>query len=353
MRKSNYWCFEEHEAGKDVNDICRELKISRNTFYNRRKMYYNMDFTIKQYTQLLDSLQNAGFLFQSYVDFVESESGRPGPKETESPFDILDKETYKQASTQVRNHTSKQESQLLILRHDVDKMAQNSFRFAQIQAEKGVKGTYYFRMHSHSYNEELIKKIADLGHEIGYHYETMDSVSAKYKVWGKKINPKKGNAEYEKLIDHAYEEFCRNLEKFRKIADIKTISMHGSPMSPYDNRAIWQKYDYKKLGIIAEPYFDLDFNQIFYITDTGRRWDGHLFNVRDKATKENPVTNKEFLKLRFHSTSEIVKAVAEGRFPKQAMLNFHPQRWNESAYLWTKELILQNLKNQVKRFLVK
>ena len=128
--------------------------------------------------------------------------------------------------------------------------------------------------------------------------------------------------------------------------------MHGSPLSKFDNRDIWKKYDYKKLGIIAEPYFDIDFNQLYYITDTGRRWDGHLYNVRDKATKENPVTNPEFLKLKLHSTRDIIKAIKEGSFPEQAMLNFHPQRWNDGLFPWLKELVWQNLKNQVKRFLV-
>ena len=36
-------------------------------------------------------------------------------------------------------------------------------------------------------------------------------------------------------------------------------------------------------GIIAEPYFDLDFDEVFYLTDTGRRWDGDDVSVRDKV----------------------------------------------------------------------
>ncbi|MFA5649503.1 MAG: hypothetical protein WC951_14525, partial [Bacteroidales bacterium] len=141
--------------------------------------------------------------------------------------------------------------------------------------------------------------------------------------------------------------------KFRKFTPVKTISMHGSPMSPHDNREIWKKYDYKKLGIIAEPYFDINFNQLYYITDTGRRWDGHLYNVRDKATKENPVTNPGFLKMHYHSTQDIIEAVNQGVFPKQVMLNFHPQRWNDAFIPWVKELVWQNAKNQVKRVLVR
>jgi len=184
-----------------------------------------------------------------------------------------------------------------------------------------------------SYNEKIIKEIVELGHEVGYHYETMDTC--------------KGD------VDKAYDEFCRNLEKFQKLTPVKTISMHGSPMSPYDNREIWKKYDYKKLGILAEPYFDINFNQLYYITDTGRRWDGHLYNVRDKATKENPITNPDFVNRQYHSTKDIIKAITEGSFPKQAMLNFHPQRWNDKPLPWLKELVWQNVKNQGKYVLLK
>jgi len=76
--------------------------------------------------------------------------------------------------------------------------------------------------------------------------------------------------------------FEKNLSELRKLYPVKTICMHGSPLSKYDNKLLWKYYDYKKLGILAEPYFDIDFNQLFYLTDTGRCWDGHRFNVRDK-----------------------------------------------------------------------
>lgn len=256
-----------------------------------------MDFTVKRYTKLLKSLQDAGFFFQTFADYI------------------------------LQPH-----SRAIILRHDVDAKPKNSLHFAQIQAEFGIVGTYYFRMVPQSWNEGIIREIVDLGHEVGYHYETMDTCHGD--------------------IGHAYELFCENLFQFRKVADVKTISMHGSPLSKFDNRDIWKKYDYKNHGIIAEPYFDINFDELFYITDTGRRWDGHLYNVRDKATKENPITNPWFLKLRFKHTNEIIQALNEGTFPKKAMLNFHPQRWNDAMIPWTKELIWQNMKNQGKRFLV-
>lgn len=49
MKKSRFiesqitGALKEYEAGKNVPDICRELKISRNTFYNWKKKYSRMD----------------------------------------------------------------------------------------------------------------------------------------------------------------------------------------------------------------------------------------------------------------------------------------------------------------------
>jgi len=83
----------------------------------------------------------------------------------------------------------------------------------------------------------------------------------------------------------AIRDFEWNLEKLRKFYPVKTICMHGSPLSKYDNRKLWEKYDYRDYGIIDEPYFDIDFNVVFYLTDTGRRWDGDSVSVRDKVVR--------------------------------------------------------------------
>jgi putative transposase len=49
MRKSRFTesqiskTLKEYEAGKSVDDLCRELGINRNTFYNWKKKYHGMD----------------------------------------------------------------------------------------------------------------------------------------------------------------------------------------------------------------------------------------------------------------------------------------------------------------------
>ena len=60
--------------------------------------------------------------------------------------------------------------------------------------------------------------------------------------------------------------------------------MHGSPLSKYDNKLLWKYYNYRDFGIIGEPYFDVDFSKVLYLTDTGRRWNGNRVSIRDKIS---------------------------------------------------------------------
>lgn len=219
----------------------------------------------------------------------------------------------------------------LILRHDVDLKPVNSLRTAQIEADFGLSGIYYFRAVPESWDESIIQRVADLGHEIGYHYESLTT--------------RNGD------IDAAYLDFCKNLEALRKIVSVKSICMHGSPRSPWDSKDIWKKYDYKSLGIAYEPYLDTDFSQVFYLTDTGRRWDGYKVSVRDKIPRYQDIWIRQGLV--FHSTDDIIHGLHEKRIPAHLMLTVHPQRWNPFGFTWCKELLCQNAKNVVKRFMIK
>lgn len=272
-----------------------------------------MDFTIRSYRALLSALIANKYEFQTFRQFIENPKDR-----------------------------------VVILRHDVDLLPHNSLRFAKIQHELGICGSYYFRKVPESYNEGIINEIASLGHEIGYHYETMDTASSKFKVQSLKFKDK--DEERDVIISGAYEEFCKNLEHFRTLCPVKTICMHGSPRSNYDNREIWKHYNYKNLGLIGEPYFDIDFNKVFYLTDTGRRWDGYKVSVRDKMPQQEMWNSQG---LRFRSTNDIVRAINCEKFPQQVMFTFHPQRWNNSLLPWAKELVWQNFKNVVKAIIIR
>jgi len=288
--------------------------------YSRRQM---RDFTIEAYKLLLKYLNSLEYDFCSYKNIIETPLKRN-----------------------------------IIMRHDVDALPQNSLRTAQIERENEIQGTYYFRIVSRSNNPGIIRQIVALGHEIGYHYEDLALC--------------KGN------MDKAIISFEKNLNYFRQFYPVKTICMHGSPLSKYDNRNLWENYNYKDFGIIGEPYFDVDFSKVLYLTDTGRRWDGNKVSVRDKAgiRDEGRGTRDEeeeesgeieerraertrdegqgrILNHNFHSTFDIIKAAEEGILPDQIMITVHPQRWTNNPLLWTKELVVQNVKNQVKKLIVR
>jgi hypothetical protein len=250
-----------------------------------------MDFTVDQYRLLLQSLIKQKYVFQTFEEFLKT--------------------PHKRA---------------IVLRHDVDLLPYNSLAFAKIQAAHQIKGVYYFRAVPESWNVEVIKDIASLGHEIGYHYECLTTCS--------------GNMEL------ALADFEKNLKALRELAPVSTICMHGSPMSKYDSKDLWKFVDYKAFGLIGEPYFDVDFNRVFYLTDTGRRWDGNNVSVRDKV-------NGSGHDLSFHTTMQIIEECDKGHLPQQIMFTFHPQRWNDNYARWAKELVLQNLKNLVKRVIIR
>ena len=121
--------------------------------------------------------------------------------------------------------------------------------------------------------------------------------------------------------------------------------MHGSPLSKYDNRLIWEKYDYRDFGIIAEPNFDLDFNKVFYITDAGRSWNNDKVSVRDKVDSN--------FDIKIRSTQDIIDKIKSGEMPDQIMLNIHPHNWANNKGEWWKILLWQSIKNIVKRAIIK
>ncbi|NLI55995.1 hypothetical protein GX420_03290 [bacterium] len=125
--------------------------------------------------------------------------------------------------------------------------------------------------------------------------------------------------------------------------------MHGSPKSPFDNKAIWDKYDYLELGIIGEPYFDVNFNEVLYLTDTGCRWDGWKVSVRDKMSQQDSWIKKGWI---FHSTNDVINALNAENLSEKMMITFHPQRWNDNPILWLKEYFFQSAKNIAKYFLI-
>ncbi|KKL09506.1 hypothetical protein LCGC14_2565180 [marine sediment metagenome] len=139
--------------------------------------------------------------------------------------------------------------------------------------------------------------------------------------------------------------FELNLKKLREIYPVKTICMHGSPLSKYDNKKLWEKYDYRDYGIIAEPYFDIDFDEVFYLSDTGRSWNNSDASIRDKVNSGFDIKIKD--------TKDLIQKIENGEMPDKIILNIHPQRLSDEFIPWLSELVRQNIKNVFKKCLIK
>ena len=250
-----------------------------------------MDFTLKTYKNLLNTLQLQGYLFKTFEEFVVADNTQ----------------------------------QTVVLRHDVDRLPENALKMARIENAMDIRASYFIRIVPQAWDSEIISEIVDLGHEVAYHYE--DLTIAK--------------GEYEIAIQH----FEKQLSKLRKFYPSKTICMHGSPLSRWDNRKLWKKYDYRDYGIIAEPYFDVDYSKVFYITDTGRSWNNNSVSVRDTV-------NSHF-DIKIKSTNHMINLIKTDKMPDKIMINTHPQRWFHPGYGWVKELVMQNTKNVIKRFIIR
>ena len=101
-----------------------------------------MEFTYTAYRELLDFLRQGGYAFIDYHDY----------------------QSYPRC---------------VILRHDIDNSLPQALRLAEIEAEEGVKSTWFVLLRTDFYNpasaasQRILRRLGELGHEIGLHFDEM------------------------------------------------------------------------------------------------------------------------------------------------------------------------------------
>lgn len=193
----------------------------------------------------------------------------------------------------------------VIVRHDVDRKIQNSLRMAKLEHSLGIHSTYYFR-YPYTSRPDIITAIRDLGHEIGYHYETLSKAKGDLKT--------------------AIALFENELKALREISEIHTICMHGSPLSPYDNRDLWKTYDFRTFSILGEAY--LSIKGTTYFSDTGRNWSGK-HSIRDIMPEGSGLKDLPAVE----STDDLIEYFRS--CPRDPIyLTIHPERWSLNNSEW-------------------
>lgn len=233
----------------------------------------NLDFTLSKYTQICETIKRCACPIMTISQFLEA--GQP-------------------------------EEFVVILRHDVDRDVRRTIEMANVEADFDINATYYFRKIRSVFKKDQIKQLSQLGHEVGYHYEVLTKA--------------RGNNE------KALRLFKQELAEFREVVPVETISMHGSPLTPWNNLDMWQVYDFDDFGLLGEAYLSIDYSNVYYFTDTGRSWYPGRYNIRDHA----------------HSKETVEKIVASddlinflnNRPDSPVIINTHPNRWAKNVVNW-------------------
>lgn len=247
----------------------------------------SLDFTLDKYVELCDTVQGLPLGTMTLARFVKA--GQP-------------------------------ERPVIVFRHDVDRSLDSALRMAQLEAGLGIRSTYYVRMTRPVFSPEAMLHLHELGHEVGYHYEVLARA--------------RGNDR------GAIAMFERELARLREVVPVETISMHGSPLSPWNNLDLWHTHDFGQYGL-SEASLSIDYERIYYFTDTGRSWDPNRCNLRDHVdARKPPVT--------VSSTDDLIAFLR--RIPDgPVVINTHPNRWAENRYVWVVSAILDWMVNRAKQ----
>lgn len=195
----------------------------------------------------------------------------------------------------------------IIIKHDVEDKLEKALEISKIEHSFGIKATYYV----HSFflcdpqNVDMLKEIANLGHEIGYHYDVLDNND------GDKNN--------------AIQEFREALSDFAKNGlTIKTVCPHGNPLKKRvgysSNKDFFLDAEIRKLfDSIVDVYItfpDMLDKDYWYITDAG-----YAYSYRDAKSTKTDATEKFYP---LDSKDDIIKMIQDGQ---SMIMSTHSHRY--------------------------
>lgn len=204
----------------------------------------------------------------------------------------------------------------IVLKHDVETDVPHAYEIARIESKFGHRGSYYVQAYllENQANIDLLKKIQNMGHEISYHYDVMDSC--------------KGN------LEAAIEEFERNRLLFENNGfRVISVCQHGNPVVERigytSNRDFFRSNRVQKLypGIsdIMVNFKDQICTDYLYFSDAGREFK-LIFDPIN-----NDVINSDDKNIPYSDSDKLFNALD----PKGGnIISIHPHRWTKSAVLY-------------------
>lgn len=226
-------------------------------------------------------------------------------------------------------------SEYLVLKHDVETNVEKAFHIAEIENKHGHCGSYYIQAYllNDKKNMQLLEKMQEMGHEISYHYDVMDSC--------------KGNLEL------AIEEFEHNRQLFESYGFVvKTVCQHGNPL--VERKGYTSNRDFFRSEKVRNIYPNIsdimvNFQEMYstdyqYYSDAGRRFK----QIYDPLN--NDLVDSSEKDIVYADLDDILSILnSEGRY----IISIHPHRWTRSTTIYLAKKISFHIIKTIAKLLFK
>ena len=183
------------------------------------------EFTYEHYKECIKSAKKLGFSFYTMHDFLDK----------------------------------KPKSKFILMRHDIDLSLKSALKIAEIENSLKIKSTYFIRTNGifnvfSGKNSAIVRKISELGHEIGIHYDSDITVKKDFVKEMMEIK-----RDIEKIIKKRI--FGTSLHKVKKSGIKNEI-----------NKLNFAEEYLNDLELEYDAYSDIFIRKMKYISDSARTW---------------------------------------------------------------------------------
>ena len=223
----------------------------------------------------------------------------------------------------------------LVLKHDVETDVSKALSMAKIESKYGHCGSYYVQAYlmNEQKNIDMLKEMQNMGHEISYHYDVMDSCH--------------GN------LDKAIEEFEKNKAIFENNGfKLYTLCQHGNPVVERvgytSNRDFFRSErvgsKYSDLSDIMVNYKKKHETDYIYFSDAGRKFK----MIYDPIN--NDIENSDDKNIVYKDLNELFDSLSK---EKGNIISTHPHRWTKSAVKYIIKSVIFKVIRAVAKILIK
>lgn len=186
----------------------------------------------------------------------------------------------------------------VILRIDVDYRETTAVQMARMAKRHNLEASFYFRHRDGAFDLGAMNAVAQLQHEVGYHFETLDTCGGDFQA--------------------AADLFLEHVALLRAAGlSVRTVAGHGAPPVAATYRSNLDLLIHTpdlcdRAGLLGECTLSIDFSRVAYISDAGWHWRRH--NYYRPGSTGSPTS--------LRATIRDLPRRDAGLY-----LNFHPHQW--------------------------